>query len=550
MRCGLGHDLFRRAGNQQPSAAVAAFGAQVDDPVRRADHVEVVLDDEQRVPRVEQALERAEQLRDVVEVQAGGRLVEQEQRRRRVRAGPPCGWLHVGKVPRELQPLGFAAGQRRHRLAESQVVETDRGERLEPVEHFAVVREEDHGFGDGQLQHVGDAERLALVATDPHFEDFRAETLAVAVRAAQVHVGEELHLDVLEAVAAAGGAAPVAGIEAEGAERVAALHRDGIAGKALADRVERADVARGVRAGRAADLRLVDHHDFADEVRAFERLVRTWRLGGLAVGAAQARVEHVLHQRGLARTRHARHADQTSQWNLDVEVLEVVLRRATDPDRWRTGLRRTALAGCRHCVEAARQVLRRERVGARRELGGRALEHDLAAVLTGAGPHVDDAVGRQHDLRVVLDDEQRVAVVAQAVHHFDHAAHVARMQADRRLVEHEQRVDQRRAERRRQVDALDFATRQRARLTVERQVPEAHADQEAEPRANLAEQLVRGFVERCGQCDALEERQACVERQQHQLVDVEAGAGCARSASRHSSASSLSRAPWQAWHGV
>jgi hypothetical protein len=57
----------------------------------------------------------------------------------------------------------------------------------------------------------------------------------------------------------------------------------------------------------------------------------------------------------------------------------------------------------------------------------------------------------------VLDDEQRVAVVAQALHDLDDASHVARMQADRRLVEHEQRIDQRRAERGRQVDALHFA---------------------------------------------------------------------------------------------
>ncbi len=124
----------------------------------------------------------------------------------------------------------------------------------------------------------------------------------------------------------------------------------------------------------------------------------------------------------------------------------------------------------------------------------------------GPGPMSRMRSAVEHDLRIVLDDQQRVAVVAQSVHHLDHAAHVARMQADRRLVEHEQRVDQRRAERRRQVDALDLAARERARLPVERQVAEAHADQEAEPRADLAEQLVGGLVERRGQRDALEER--------------------------------------------
>ena len=67
------------------AAGLAALGTEVEDPVRRADHVEVVLDDDQRVTCLEQALERTEQLRDVVEMQSGRRLVEQEQRRRRPR---------------------------------------------------------------------------------------------------------------------------------------------------------------------------------------------------------------------------------------------------------------------------------------------------------------------------------------------------------------------------------------------------------------------------------------------------------------------------------
>ena len=72
--------------------------------------------------------------------------------------------------------------------------------------------------------------------------------------------------------------------------------------------------------------------------------------------------------------------------------------------------------------------------------------------------------------------------------HADHAVHVARMQADARLVEHEQRVDQRRAERGRQVDALDLAAGERARLAVERQIAQAHVAKEARAGADLGEQ--------------------------------------------------------------
>ena len=72
----------------------------------------------------------------------------------------------------------------------------------------------------------------------------------------------------------------------------------------------------------------------------------------------------------------------------------------------------------------------------------------------------------------------------------DHAAHVARVQADRGLVEHEQRVDERGAERGGEVDALHLAARERARLAVERQVAEADVAEVAQPRADLAEQQV------------------------------------------------------------
>ena len=71
---------FRRAGGDDLAAAGAAFGAEVDHPVGRLDHVEIVLDDEDRVARLDEAVQHFEQLADVLEVQAGRRLVEDVQR--------------------------------------------------------------------------------------------------------------------------------------------------------------------------------------------------------------------------------------------------------------------------------------------------------------------------------------------------------------------------------------------------------------------------------------------------------------------------------------
>ena len=152
----------------------------------------------------------------------------------------------------------------------------------------------------------------------------------------------------------------------------------------------------------------------------------------------------------------------------------------------------------------------------------RAVEHDLAAGAARARAQVDDAVGREHDLRVVLDDEQRVAGIAQLREHVDDAPEVARMQADARLVEHEQRVDERRAERRRQIDALHLAARQRARLPIEREVAQPDVAEIAQARADLAEHELGRVVERPRQLDALEELERALDGQHHEIVDRQA----------------------------
>ena len=62
------------------TALGSAFGAEVDDPVGALDDLDVVLDDEEAVAFVDEALEELYQEGDVVEVEAGGGLVEEEKR--------------------------------------------------------------------------------------------------------------------------------------------------------------------------------------------------------------------------------------------------------------------------------------------------------------------------------------------------------------------------------------------------------------------------------------------------------------------------------------
>ena len=65
------------------SALVAGVGAEVYDPIGGFHDVEIVLDDQHRVAGIHKPLKHSEQHTHVVEVQAGRRLVEQEQGRSR-----------------------------------------------------------------------------------------------------------------------------------------------------------------------------------------------------------------------------------------------------------------------------------------------------------------------------------------------------------------------------------------------------------------------------------------------------------------------------------
>src|SRR5918998_984317 len=84
-----------------PAAVVGGAGAEVDDPVGVPHDRLVVLDDDDRPAGVDEPVEQAEQLLDVGEVEAGGRLVED------VDAAP------LGHAGGELEPLPLAAGKRR-----------------------------------------------------------------------------------------------------------------------------------------------------------------------------------------------------------------------------------------------------------------------------------------------------------------------------------------------------------------------------------------------------------------------------------------------------
>ena len=120
--------------------------------------------------------------------------------------------------------------------------------------------------------------------------------------------------------------------------------------------------------------------------------------------------------------------------------------------------------------------------------------HHPAAALARAGAELEHEVRLLDRREVVLHDEHRVAAVAQPAEQCQQAVGVARVQSDRGLVQHVQRVHQPGAERVGERDPLRLAAGQRAGLPVERQVAQPHIAEEAEPRVELVQDQMRDLA--------------------------------------------------------
>ncbi len=121
---------------------------------------------------------------------------------------------------------------------------------------------------------------------------------------------------------------------------------------------------------------------------------------------------------------------------------------------------------------------------ARHDLCRRPLGDDLPAVSPGPRTHVDEMVGRENGLAIVLDDEDCVAEIAQPHLRGDEAGVVAGVKAHAWLVEHVEHAHERRADLRSQTNPLALARRQRLRAAVEGEVVEADVDEKAEARGD------------------------------------------------------------------
>src|SRR6266540_6387798 len=210
-----------------PAAVVAGAGTEVDDPVGVRHDRLVVRDDDDRLAGVDEPVEQAEQLLDVGEVEAGGRLVEDVDA------------ALLGHAGGQLEPLPLAAGQRGERLAEAEVAEPDVGEPVEDGVRGRCARlagaEELLGLGHRHREHLAD-----VAAAEVVLQHRCLEPLALALLAGGGDAGHHRQVGVDDADAVAVGAGAL-GVGAEQRR----LHAVGLRER-LADRVEQSGVRRRV----------------------------------------------------------------------------------------------------------------------------------------------------------------------------------------------------------------------------------------------------------------------------------------------------------------
>jgi len=116
--------------------------------------------------------------------------------------------------------------------------------------------------------------------------------------------------------------------------------------------------------------------------------------------------------------------------------------------------------------------------------------NDRPAAFSRPRPQVENAVGRAHDIRIVLDHKNRISQIAQIMQNFNKPVRIAAVQANRRLIEHIQRPDQTRPQRSRELNPLRLAARQGRSQPVQRQIFQPDVVEKAQPFAKFDQQLL------------------------------------------------------------
>ena len=184
-------------------------------------------------------------------------------------------------------------------------------------------------------------------------------------------------------------------------------------------------------------------------------------------------IDDFIDQRGFTASGNAGDDRHHAQRNFDVDIFEVMCACAADGQV--TGRHFTACGNGNAAPTG--EVCAGDGFGASHNLLRRSLRDELTAVLARAGTDIDNLVCGEHGIFIMLDDDQRIAQIAQAFERINQAGVIALMQTDARFIEDIQHADQTGTDLRRQSDTLGFAAGERACRTGKRQIAQSDVAQ-------------------------------------------------------------------------
>ena len=248
-----------------------------------------MLDHDDRVPGVHEALQHLHEPPHVRHVQTDGRLLENEQIAldgtpltpslspsdgERVAFRPGEGrpiqserhllrvFYSAKQVRDELYPLRLAAAQRRAGLSQFQIIKAGVAQRFERAANPRERVEKPDRFGDAQFEDLRD-----VFPAQFDVECFAAEPHFIARLATYISGRQEVHFEFDRARAFAFGTAALRAVEGETTRCVTAQTGLRELREQMAYLVEKADIGGRRRARRAANRRLVNTNDLVDIFR-------------------------------------------------------------------------------------------------------------------------------------------------------------------------------------------------------------------------------------------------------------------------------------------
>ena len=369
------------------------------------------------IPRLYQAVQNIDELMHIGHMQARCGLVQH------IYGGAGAA---LGKLGGKLDPLGLAAGEGGAGLAQLHIAKTHILQRLDLPADLGQVLKEHAGLVNGHVQHVGNA--LALVF---HLKGLPVVALAVANIAGNKDIGQKVHLDLDQAVAAAGLAAAALGVEGEAAGGIASELCVPGGGVQVPDVVEYAGVGGGVGPWRSADGALVQGDNLVHIFKALDPGAFSRARFCPVLFRRQGFIQNLVDQGGFSAAGHAGDADQLSQRNLHIDIFQVVFRGAPDHE----ALSAAFPAPFRHRDKAfPAEILAGHGFRTGTDILDRPGRHHIAAVYPGARADVNHIVRGAHGVLVVLHHNQGVAQIPEIFQGREQLVVVPLVQADAGLV--------------------------------------------------------------------------------------------------------------------